>query len=251
MTVDVPSMKICEFLQNDALTPIIKRLIVVSSLPLKTVESVFAPDSTGFSVSRYVRWYDEKYGRERSGKDYVKAHAICGVRTNIITAVEIGEKTAGDSPMFKPLVEATAENFKVAEVPADKAYLGRDNLALVEKLGGTAYVPFKSNSQPGEPGSLWQTMYHYFQFRREEFLTHYHQRSNAESTFSAVKRKFGDAVRSKDETAMKNEVLCKFLCHNICCVIMEQTVLGIEPIFWPEEAATGEAGPDVLRFPAG
>ena len=252
LTADVPSMRICDFLQNPVLTPILKRLIVLSSLPLKTVETVFAPDSTGFGVSKFVRWYDEKYGRERSGKDWVKAHAICGVKTNIVTGVEIGERTAGDCPMFKPLVETTAENFTVKEVPADKAYLSADNLAQVEKLGGTAYVPFKSNSQPGEAGSLWQTMYHYFQFRRDEFLVHYHQRSNAESTFSAIKRKFGDAVRSKQETAMKNEVLCKFLCHNICCVIMEQTVLGIAPVFWPEEAA-GPAGgePDVLRFPAG
>jgi hypothetical protein len=36
---------------------------------------------------------------------------------------------------------------------------------------------------------------------------------------------------------MKNKVLCKFLCHNICCVIMEQCVLGIEPVFWPEDTA--------------
>ena len=36
---------------------------------------------------------------------------------------------------------------------------------------------------------------------------------------------------------MVNEVLCKFLCHNICCVIQEQCELGIEPIFWPEQPA--------------
>ncbi len=153
--------------------------------------------------------------------------------------------------MFKPLVEQTAENFTVKEVAADKAYLSHDNLALVEKFGGTAFVPFKCNSQPGEAGSLWQTMYHYFQFRREEFLRHYHPRSNPQSTFSAVKREFGDAVRSKTDTAMKNEVLCKFLCHNICCVIMEQCVLGIEPVFWPEEEPGTTAGASVLRFPAG
>ena len=253
LVADVPSMKICEFLQNDALTPILKRLIVQSSLPLRTVETVFAPDSTGFSVSRFVRWFDEKYGRERSGKDYVKAHAICGVKTNIVTGVEIADKAAGDCPMFKPLVDATAENFKVDEVTADKAYLSHENLAQVEKLGGTAYIPFKSNSQPGEAGSLWQSMYHYFQYRRDEFLTHYHQRSNAESTFSAIKRKFGDAVRSKSDTAMKNEVYCKFLCHNICCVIMEQCILGIAPVFWPEDETPADPAisPAVLRFPAG
>jgi transposase len=250
LTADVPSMKICEFLQNDALTPILQRLIVLSSLPLRTVETVFAPDSTGFSVGRFVRWYDEKYGRERSGRDYVKAHAICGVKTNIITAAEIGEKTAGDSPMFRPMVEATAENFTIEKITADKAYLSHEHLALVEALDGTAYIPFKSNSQPGEPGSLWHRMYHYFALERDSFLAHYHARSNAESTFSAIKRKFGDAVRSKHQTAMKNEVFCKFLAHNICCVIMEQCVLGIEPVFWQDDTEPG-GGPDLLRFPVG
>jgi len=49
-----------------------------------------------------------------------------------------------------------------------------------------------------------------------------------------VKAKFKDNVRSTTDTAMKNEVLCKFLCHNICCVIMSQVELGIEPVFWKE-----------------
>ncbi len=31
---------------------------------------------------------------------------------------------------------------------------------------------------------MWGQMYHYFMFRREEFLAHYHKRSNVESTFS-------------------------------------------------------------------
>ncbi len=43
----------------------------------------------------------------------------------------------------------------------------------------------------------------------------YHPRSNIESTFSMIKRKFGDSVRSKGDLAMKNEVLAKVLCHNL------------------------------------
>ena len=62
-------------------------------------------------------------------------------------------------------------------------------------------------------------MYHYFASRREEFLQHYHKRSNVESTFSMVKRKFGDSLRSKTDTAMVNETLAKLLCHNLCCLI--------------------------------
>ena len=67
---------------------------------------------------------------------------------------------------------------------------------------------------------------------------------NVESTFGAVKMKFGDSVRSKTDTAMKNEVLCKFLCHNLTCLIQEQEALGIEPVFWNDGACvpsiTGE-----------
>jgi hypothetical protein len=35
---------------------------------------------------------------------------------------------------------------------------------------------------------------------------------------------------------MKNEVLAKILCHNICCVIQSQFELGIEPVFWPSKS---------------
>lgn len=156
-------------------------------------------------------------------------------------------KGAGDCPQFKPLVEKTAENFTVKEVPADKAYLSHDNLALVDGLGGTAFVPFKSNSTPGEVGSLGEKMYAYYTFRRDDFLKHYHQRSNAEPTFSMGKAKFRDHVRGKTDVAMKNEVLCKFLCHNIVVVHQSQVELGIAPVFWGNEAEH-EGPSDVLPF---
>lgn len=119
----------------------------------------------------------------------------------------------------------------VKEVPADKAYLSNENLELVESMGATAYIPFKSNSlATGTP--LWERMYHFFAFRRDEFLAHYHARSNVESTFSMIKRKFGDAVRAKTDTAMKNEVLAKIVAHNLCCCISAWYELGIEPAEW-------------------
>ena len=89
-------------------------------------------------------------------------------------------------------------------------------------------------------------MYHYYQYRREEFLTHYHKRSNVESVFSAVKRKFGDSVRSKLPVAMKNEVLAKLVCNNLCAVILSQIDLGIEAEFWQNE--DDSELPSILRL---
>ena len=51
----------------------------------------------------------------------------------------------------------------------------------------------------------------------------------------AIKRKFGDSLRSKSETAMINEALCKILCHNLVLLIHEMFELGIEPMFLPNE----------------
>lgn len=93
----------------------------------------------------------------------------------------------------------------------------------------------KSNATP-DAGGLWEKMFYYVQLNRDEFLRRYHQRSNVESTFSMIKRKFGDSVRSKCDVAMKNEVLAKLLCHNIVCVIHEMHESGIDPAFWAESA---------------
>ena len=74
-------------------------------------------------------------------------------------------------------------------------------------------------------------MFNYFVYNREDFLEHYHNRSNVESTFNMIKAKFTDFVRSKDKTAQLNEVLLKVLCHNIVVLIQEIHELGIEPNF--------------------
>jgi transposase len=190
-----------------------------------------------------LRWHDEKRGVVRSGHDWVKVHICTGVRTGVTTAVRIEGRDAADSPQFVPLLKATAENFTVREASADKAYLAAENVKAVAELGGTAFIAPKVNTTGGV-GGLFEKMFHYYQFRREEFLAHYHKRSNVASTFSAIKRKFGDSVRGRNPTAMTNEVLCKFICNNLCYVILSQIELGIDATFWPKEV--GEAKPDIL-----
>ena len=68
-------------------------------------------------------------------------------------------------------------------------------------------------------------------YKQADFLAHYHARSNVESTFSAVKRKFGGSLRSKNVTAQTNEVLCKALCFNLSMLVHAMHALGVEPTF--------------------
>jgi transposase len=192
---------ISNYLENPELTPILRSLIVKSSLPLKSVETSFAADSSGFTTSRFTRWFDVKYGKERTRQDWVKAHIMCGVKTNIVTAVEIHGQHDGDAKFLPALATSTAENFTVSEVSADKGYSSKRNTEFIANLGATPFISFKDNTT-GEGGGAWSRMFHYFMFKQTEFLAHYHKRSNVESTFSMMKRKFGDSLRSKTDVEM-------------------------------------------------
>lgn len=219
------------YLEMPSLTPYLQMLITQSSLPLKAVETDVAIDSSGFSTGRFERWFDVRYG-EHDRKGWLKMHLVCGVRTNIVIGVEMSGPHASDYPFFKPLVNRAKDaGFNLKEVSADKAYLGAENLRAALLAGARPFIPFKENSNPDRGGTIWKRLYHFYSYHNEEFKAHYHKRSNVESTFSMIKAKFGERLRSKTERAQLNEALTKVLCHNLCCVIHSMYELGVEPIF--------------------
>ncbi len=89
---------VLRYLRSPEMTPALRSLVTLSALPLKGVETDFAADSTGFTTCRFVRWYDHKWGKEMSKREWVKLHAMTGVRTNIVTAVEVTDLRGADSP---------------------------------------------------------------------------------------------------------------------------------------------------------
>ena len=101
-------------------------------------------------------------------------------------------------------------------------------LKLIESYGAEPYIPFKSNTT-GKGSARWRRLYSYFILNQPDFKAHYHKRSNVETTFSMVKAKFGDSVRAKSETGQANEILLKFLCHNIVVLIHEMHELDVAP----------------------
>ena len=112
------------------------------------------------------------------------------------------------------------------------AYSSRLNLQLVANEGGEAYIPFKKNATGKSRGSmLWSRMYHYFQLNRDDFMEHYHKRSNIEATNAAIKRKFGETLKSKNPVAQVNELLAKIIAYNLTVVIHEMYENGINPDF--------------------
>jgi transposase len=237
---EIPGLKVPQFFEDEALTPILTQLVHASALPLASVEANFAVDSTGFGTCRYESWIDAKYGAPRRKAVWVKCHAIVGTRTHVVAAARLTDKDSHDSPHFAPLLAEARKGFDIKEVSADKGYESYANFAAVEAIGAEPFIAFRALAT-GKKGGAFERAFHYFSFMRQEYLAHYHKRSNVESVFSAVKRKFGGEVRSKTDTAMKNEVLAKLVAHNLCCLIQEQHELGIEPLFWKDAAPAATA----------
>lgn len=239
---------IFDYFQSEMLTPYLEMLIEESSLPLQAIEKDFAVDSSGLSTGIHQRWVEHKWGAVRSQyvdlgdttrRDWIKVHLMCGVTTNVVTAVKVTDNHAGDCPQFQGLVDTTAQNFTMDEVSADKAYLSNNNLKAVASHAATPYIPFKVDStitKDKKQSQLWKQMFHYFSYNQERFMKQYHKRSNVETTFSMIKAKFGDKVRSKTKRAQINEALCKVLCHNICCLIQSMYELGLKPKFYAQAA---------------
>lgn len=234
---------VIDYLGYEALTPYLKQLIEVSSLPLKGIEEDFAVDSSGFGTGQFTRWFNAKYTKagDADMHDWLKAHIMVGVKTHVITSVEVSDRHEHDYGFFEPLVKSTAQNFKMREVSADKAYSGLSNLRLVVDNGAQPFIPFKKHTTEKhwraykDKTGLWARMFHFFKYHEEEFYEHYHKRSNNETVFSMIKSKFGERLRSKTRTAQVNELLLKVLCHNLCVIVQSIFELGIEPAFWQEE----------------
>jgi len=213
---------VLKYLRNPELTPLLKRLIRISALPLREIEKDFTADASGFSTSNFERWRDVRTKGDSKRRAFKKAHVMSGTLTNVITHIEITEGHKHDSPQFLELVKGTVRDFCVREVSADMAYSSRKNLDLVSLKGGIPYIPFRKDTTGRADGSyVWRKMYFYFKKNREEFMEHYHKRSNAETVFSMIKRKFGEYLMTKSDVAQTNEILCKVLCHNIVVLIHE------------------------------
>lgn len=211
-----------KYFKKREIKQLLERLIRLSSLPLRVVEEDFAVDSSGFSTSVYGEWKRHKWNGDNTHKHWMKARVISGVKTNVITHIIVTNQHVADSVKFKRLVESTGEDFIMREVSADKAYSSRKNLQLVSDLGAIPFIPFKKNTTGNARGcQIWRQMWMYFMFHEDDFNEHYHKRSNAETVFAMMKRKFTHHLKTRNEESQANEVLTIALCHNICVLIQE------------------------------
>lgn len=239
---------VIEYFSDPELTPMLHELIRCTSLPLSHVETGLAADSSGFSTSGFLRWHAEKHGKkedkpktkqekkaeaERKMREWLKLHMLVGEKTQIVVSATVEGWASSDYRQFIPLLARVPSQFRMREIYADGAYLGRTNMDAAELMGATPYIPYDSRVVPPDPSddSIWARMYWMFHHREGEWKAIYHRRSKVETAFSSIKRLFGGSIRSKNHVAQVNEVLCKVVCHNLVVLIHEMHELGVYPEF--------------------
>jgi hypothetical protein len=64
---------VLKVIEDATVTPSLHKLITASAAPLRSVESAFAVDSTGFGTQSFYRHYSAKYGHDQFSRNLREA----------------------------------------------------------------------------------------------------------------------------------------------------------------------------------
>lgn len=214
--------RISDFMNNEMTYSLLQKLLTITAMPLKNLEDSYSMDASGFGSYQYERWMRTRFaGPKTKWRNYVKGHICIGTRTNVIISAEVTYATEHDAKLAPKLLEPLKQ-FKPKQVSADKAYSSYKILKIIDSMGADPYIVFKANTNPTKNSpEIWKQVYDYYKRNKEQFLKQYHKRSNVETTFSMIKTRLGEFLRSKNHEAQKNELLVKFIAHNITCIVQE------------------------------
>ncbi len=203
-------------------TTIWRRLARMEPLPLAFPPGdgpfVVAVDSTGIKVTDRGEWMREVWHRHRG---WIKVHVAVSVRGGVV-ALEVTDERTADVTMFPALIEEATSALgpgRISDVLADAAYDARRNFLVLADAGirpgirikaGASRKSLGTSARPRAVRELRRLGYEGWKEAHG-----YGKRWSVEGTFSAVKRIFGESVRSRRRDLMFQEVRAKFALYNM------------------------------------
>jgi len=160
-----------------------------------------AIDSTGIKVSDRGEWMREKWHVHRG---WIKVHMAVEVVSGAIVDIQVSDEAASDAPFLPGLVEQAAGLLpgRIARVTADGAYDTFENFDFLASRGIDPAIKLRKNASMKCGGNSFARPKAVRELRtlgEEEWKRRhqYNMRWKSETGFSAVKRRVGEAVRSK------------------------------------------------------
>jgi transposase len=178
---------------------------------------VVAIDASGIKVTNRGEWRRELWGG-KSKRGFLKIHVAVDVKTGQILAMEVTDERTGDSRKFKPLVERASGRADIKFVLADSAYDTRENFNFLESKGIEPGIRIKRGASGKARGS-WARRCAVQEFMKDEEgwkrRVGYGRRWAVESTFSNLKRTFGEFVAARKFKNMVQEMMLKAFTYNV------------------------------------
>lgn len=236
ITSDIPCFKtIANYNEYNSLQIILDKLIEESSKPLSAIEHDFATDATGIKTKLFSSWYSLRCKKKIRKRDHLTVHVTTGIKSNVVTALNVENKKGRDNEIFREHVDKTTKSFKVNEWSGDGMYWAKLNCSKVASVGGVPYFRCKTGKtawngkQDGHPA--WKKMNIENNNNPEEYKKHYHKRSNAESTNMSKKMIHGEKVYSRLPSARINEETLRWINHNVNVLNRAKHEWNISPKF--------------------
>src|SRR3989338_914791 len=162
-----------------------------------------AIDMTGFSRTNPSHHYIKRIDRKDLVKSYAKTSMLYDVDNHKVITLHTKMRLRHEMKDAKLLLGSYC---KMQCLLADKAYDAEWLHEYCFERGIKTIIPKKKNIHRGF-------------YRRKQMKNYsdekYHQRSNIESGFSAIKRKYGGYVSGKSLKSINSELSCKAIAHNL------------------------------------
>jgi len=175
-----------------------KLMLLTAGLKHKNV----AIDGTGFSRTNPSYHYIKRI-RMGDMKNFAKLSMLYDVDSYKAIAFHVNSKRTNDMKDAKPLLRSYC---RMQCLLADKAYDAEWLHQYCFERGIQTIIPKKKRIHRGF-------------YRKKQMKNYseekYHERSNIESGFSAIKRKCGSSVFGKRLDSIRCEIYCKGICHNL------------------------------------
>lgn len=188
----------CRWFGQIALTVFLVQVFVETTRPTRRFDTMVVGDSHDIPTRMVDNSRDRKFGPEQAKyrnkeRPLVRQHFAVGKVSNIIYAADTtlaNGMGSGDGPHLRPVLEQTkARTENVIKAAFDKAYGGKPNFAVSERLGIDLYVREKVDDD--RQGDDWpaqaQRLSKHERSNPAEYAETYRYRSKAEGTPSRIK----------------------------------------------------------------
>lgn len=186
---------------------------------------IITVDSTGIKVTNRGQWMNEKWSTQNR-KGYLKIHVAVNIKTKEILALKVTDEKVHDSKMLKKLVNHVLKTVpneknkvkKLKLVLADGAHDTNTNFGYLEKSGITPGIKVRQNSIVSPKNNKLRNREVRLQTKdllKWKKKRKYGQRWMAETTFSSIKRMFGEYTSATRFQNMVKEMMIKVSLYNL------------------------------------